>query len=167
VNRIGISGHQGLKRRTAVAVRDAIRDQLRARGSSRGVTALAEGADQIFAEVLLALGGSLTAVIPSETYELSFAGEAERANYRRLRQRCDSVIELPFARPGEEAYWAAGQKVVELSDEILAVWDGQPSGGLGGTADVVDFARRRGVPVTVLWPSGSSAAEARGRGDRA
>jgi hypothetical protein len=36
-----------------------------------------------------------------------------------------------------------------------AVWDGQPSGGLGGTADVVAaYAREWGVPVEVVWPEG-------------
>lgn len=28
--------------------------------------------------------------------------------------------------------------------------------GLRGTADVVTYARQRGVPVTVIWPEGAS-----------
>jgi hypothetical protein len=38
---------------------------------------------------------------------------------------------------------------------LLAVWDGTPSQGVGGTADVVAFAGERGVPTTVVWPPGS------------
>ncbi|MGW5646007.1 hypothetical protein ACWEV3_27990 [Saccharopolyspora sp. NPDC003752] len=38
---------------------------------------------------------------------------------------------------------------------MLAVWDGQPARGFGGTADVVDSARKRGVDVTVIWPDGA------------
>ncbi|UJW36868.1 hypothetical protein L3Q67_02325 [Saccharothrix sp. AJ9571] len=38
---------------------------------------------------------------------------------------------------------------------VLAVWDGGPSSGHGGTADVVDAARERGLPVTIVWPDGA------------
>jgi hypothetical protein len=65
------------------------------------------------------------------------------------------VIELPFRSPSAEAYWAAGQRIVGLADVLLAVWDGTPSRGVGGTADVVAFAGQRAVPTTVVWPPGS------------
>ena len=66
------------------------------------------------------------------------------------------MIELPFRSPSAEAYWAAGQRVVGLADVLLAVWDGtaRPA-AWAATADVVAFARERGVPTTVLWPAGS------------
>ncbi|GGV03562.1 hypothetical protein GCM10010211_83480 [Streptomyces albospinus] len=41
-------------------------------------------------------------------------------------------------------------------DQLLAVWDGKPASGYGGTADVVDYARRTGTPVRVLWPAGAT-----------
>jgi len=41
-------------------------------------------------------------------------------------------------------------------DELLAVWDGKPARGYGGTADVVAYAERNGVPVRVLWPEGAT-----------
>jgi hypothetical protein len=41
------------------------------------------------------------------------------------------------------------------ADELLAVWDGQPARGYGGTADVVEAARYKGIPVTVVWPAGA------------
>jgi hypothetical protein len=34
--------------------------------------------------------------------------------------------------------------------------DGEPARGYGGTADVVEAAEQRGVPVTVIWPDGAS-----------
>jgi hypothetical protein len=49
-----------------------------------------------------------------------------------------------------------GRAVVDRSSVLIAVWDGQPSRGLGGTADVVTYARQRGVPITVIWPKGAS-----------
>ena len=39
---------------------------------------------------------------------------------------------------------------------LVAVWDGQPARGLGGTADVVAYARQRGVPMEVIWPQGAT-----------
>jgi hypothetical protein len=38
----------------------------------------------------------------------------------------------------------AGRVVVDRSSVLVAAWDGQPSRGLGGTADVVAYARERG-----------------------
>ena len=110
----------------------------------------------LFADEVLKGGGSLFAVIPSAGYEQSFGDPGALRRFRALKGRASKVLELDFGEPGEEAYWAAGQKVVELSDEMLAVWDGQPSGGLGGTADVVAFAHQKNVPVSVIWPSGSA-----------
>jgi hypothetical protein len=65
------------------------------------------------------------------------------------------VIELASGAPSEQAYRAAGQRVVGLAEVLLAVWDGTRSEGVGGTADVVAFAGERGVPTTVVWPRGS------------
>jgi hypothetical protein len=36
------------------------------------------------------------------------------------------------------------------------VWDGQPARGYGGTADVVAYAKRTGVPYSVIWPEGAT-----------
>lgn len=35
------------------------------------------------------------------------------------------------------------------------MWDGKPAWGYGGTADVVDYPERTGIPVRVLWPEGA------------
>jgi hypothetical protein len=41
-------------------------------------------------------------------------------------------------------------------DRLLAVWDGRPARGVGGTADIVEYARLSRVPVDIIWPSGAS-----------
>lgn len=38
---------------------------------------------------------------------------------------------------------------------LIAVWDGQPAAGFGGTADVVAYARNHDIVVTVVWPDGA------------
>jgi predicted Rossmann fold nucleotide-binding protein DprA/Smf involved in DNA uptake len=154
MTRVGITGHRDLPDATHRLVRAAVARQLAAYRSLHGISSLAEGADQLFAEQVLEAGGALTAVIPSAGYVDAFETAAGRAAYRRLRAKATVVVELSFERPSEDAYWAAGRRVVSLSDVLLAVWDGRTSGGVGGTADVVMFAGERGVPTTVVWPRG-------------
>lgn len=36
----------------------------------------------------------------------------------------------------------------------MAVWDGDAAAGLGGTADVVDYAHACGREAVVIWPPG-------------
>ncbi|MEY2438480.1 MAG: hypothetical protein QOF97_3316, partial [Acidimicrobiaceae bacterium] len=50
----------------------------------------------------------------------------------------------------EAAYERAGRAVVETSDVLVALWDGGASRGRGGTAEMVAYARERGVPVEVV-----------------
>jgi hypothetical protein len=155
MTRVGVTGHRDLPEPTCRLVSAAIAAALARFASIEGISSLAEGADQIFAEQVVKAGGALTAVVPSAHYGRSFQTVAGGAIYRRLRALATEVIELPFSVPSEEAYWAAGQRVVGLAEVLLAVWDGTPSRGIGGTADVVAFAGERGVPTTVLWPPGS------------
>jgi hypothetical protein len=155
MTRVGITGHRDLRTCTYRLVSEALAAELAAYRPLHGISALAEGADQIFAEQVLEARGALTAVIPSADYAAAFGTDAGVAAYRQLRALANKVIELPFGSASEDAYWAAGREVVCLSDVLLAVWDGGPSGGMGGTADVVAFAGERGVPTTVLWPAGA------------
>jgi hypothetical protein len=156
VRRIGVTGHQGLDPRTTEWVTDQFIEAVSDRAPVCGISSLAEGADQIFAEQVLDLGGCLIAVIPCAGYESSFTMSSALARYRELRGRAIEIVELDYDTPEEKAYWAAGKRVVELSEEMFAVWDGKGSGGLGGTADVVVFARQHNVPVRVIWPPGAT-----------
>lgn len=119
-----------------------------------GLSALAAGADQIFAGVVYDIGGELHVIIPSERYETTFTDQVDLDNYRRLLALTTSVTVLPFTEPTENAFYAAGRAVVDACDALLAVWDGKPAKGLGGSADVVSYARSSGKPVQVIWPAG-------------
>jgi hypothetical protein len=95
-------------------------------------------------------------VIPCDHYESTFNNAEDLAAYWRLLDSSAERIQLPFAAPSEEAYWAAGKHVVEATDLLVAVWDGLPAGGLGGTADVVHYAEDLGRDVVRIWPTGAS-----------
>lgn len=152
---VGITGHQ----RIPADALPYVLAELRALLSSiddevTGVTSLAAGADQLFAGLVLACGGELHAVIPARRYADSFTEPEELERYRDLVARASSVETLEYDEPCEEAYLAAGERVVDLSRRLVAVWDGEPARGKGGTADIVAYAARRDVPTTVIWPAG-------------
>lgn len=154
--RIGITGHSNLTAATVPLVADGIRAALAgyAPGELRGVTCLARGADQVFAHVVLDLGGDIEVVLPAADYRERKVKPANAAEFDELIAKATSMHTMPFEESNREAYMAASEHVVTTVDAMVAVWDGCPSGGHGGTADVVDAARRRGVPVTVVWPEG-------------
>lgn len=158
--KIGITGHTNLTVATEKLVHEAIRDALTpylADGFT-GVTCLAKGADQVFAQVVLEVGGDLTVVLPSPNYRDKKVKPANLARFDELLSGAAEVAYLPFDEPGRDAYMAASEELVSRSDVMIAVWDGEPAGGHGGTADVVAYAREHGRRVTVLWPDGAERA---------
>lgn len=152
---LGITGHQNLTPETAALVANCIDHALEGCPPMRGVTSLAAGADQIFAQRLLHHGGAIVAILPSRDYVSTFTLSSDRREFEVLLSAADEVVELPFASANEEAFWAAGQEVVRRCDRLLAVWDGEAAGGLGGTGDVIAYARQVGREVTVIWPEGA------------
>lgn len=152
--RIGITGHTNLTPPTELLVAAAVRSALAAQAPLSGVTCLANGADQIFANAVLDLGGTLDVVLPSADYRQ--LPSLDVTKFDALLDRAATVHTMPFPRSGPAAYMAASEHMLARIDSLLAVWDGQPSTGYGGTADVVHAARHRGLPVTVVWPPGAA-----------
>jgi hypothetical protein len=152
---IGVTGHQQLPAGVRIHTEQAITQLLGDRQLPViGLSSLAEGADQIFADVLLRSGGILHAVIPCWGYASTF-DEAGRQNYLRLLAEARSVTTLAYAKPSEQAFDAAGRYIVEHCDLLVAIWDGQPARGHGGTAEAVAHARRLGREIAVTWPNGA------------
>ena len=154
---IGISGHRVLPPHTERLVAAALREAVGryTDGELVGVSALAEGADSLFAQAVLDAGGSLVAIVPARTYRAALP-DAHRPVFDALLARAIRVIALDHDDPTDEAYMDGGLRVLDESDVLVAVWDGQPARGLGGTAQVVDAAAERDVPVTVIWPAGAA-----------
>jgi hypothetical protein len=153
--RIAISGHRGLPRLTARLVDEAIRAALAQHAPDvTGVSCLADGADQIFALAVTDLGGALEVVIPAAEYREGLPADSH-ARYDDLFAQAATVRRLSFTESTSESYMAASKLMVDAADELYAVWDGKPARGYGGTADVVAYARERGLPVRVIWPDGA------------
>ena len=152
--RFGVTGHRMLPPSIVECAERHWRRVLPAGARLQGVSNLADGADQLFAAHVLAAGGTLDVVLPCEGYAGSLIADESRARFEDLRRAAATVITMPYPEPSERAFLAAGQALVDRCDHLFAVWDGRPARGLGGTADVVTYARARGCPVTVLWVDG-------------
>ena len=153
--KIGVSGHQNIPHDAASFVEEGVAEVLNhAPDPVTGVSSLAAGADQLFAQTVLHRGGQLHVVLPCARYEDTFANAEDLETFRALLRRADTVEELPERKPSEEAFLKAGLRVVDLSDLLIAVWDGMPARGKGGTADIVAYAKRRHVPIEIVWPAG-------------
>jgi len=152
---VGVTGHRTLPPDPALArTVDSVLDEieLRAAGEGRapvGLTALsplAEGADRLVAERILARpAGELNVILPMDEaeYEADFTDSASRAEFRSLLARARTVHQLPCTSNRKEAYAAAGRFVVDFCDILIAVWDGRPEEGPGGTAEIVRYAREK------------------------
>jgi hypothetical protein len=150
---VGITGHRKLEDPAAWKwVRRELTALLGAVAPLTGITSLAIGADQLFAEVVLELKGDIEAVIPFPDYERTFTDETDLTRYRLLKAASKRVEVLPDGANEDQAYLDAGRRVTDLSDLLVAVWDGQPARGLGGTADVVGYAARIGKRVVQFNP---------------
>jgi hypothetical protein len=150
--RVGVTGHRELANPDAWAwVERVLRDELAALPPPlMGVTSLAVGADQLFARQVLQAGGAIHAVLPFDGLERSMPPAAV-AGYRELLARA-SVEVLEPMREDDDAYLEAGHRVVNQSELMVAIWNGEPARGKGGTAEVVHYARRSGVALIHLDP---------------
>ena len=153
---VGITGHQRLEDEDAwIWVAVTMRNELAAFPEPLiGVTSLAIGADQLFARLMLERGGSLHVVLPYADIERSFSPDDART-YHNLVAHAATVEVLDRGGSDEDAYLAAGERVVDLSDVMLAVWDGQAAKGKGGTGDIVAYARGRRRPTIHISPAGT------------
>ncbi len=150
---IGITGHRGLTADIEDYVRREIRRILSAIPADQltGVSCLADGADSIFAEVVLELGGRLSAVVPANAYRDGLP-TSHRVSYDQLLDAAYRVQRLDFQDSTSEAHMEASRVIVNDADELIAVWDGEPARGYGGTADVITYARLQGIPIRIVWP---------------
>ncbi|WP_369200498.1 hypothetical protein [Streptomyces sp. PU-14G] len=155
--RLGITGHRGLSAQVERMVREALDVELRKYDPAEliGVSCLADGPDTWFAEAVLGGGGRIEVVIPAEQYCEGLPA-SHHATYDKLLARAAEVHHTGMRESTSQAHMAGSEILVGLVDRLVAVWDEQPARGHGGTADVVDYACRTGVPVDVVWPEGAT-----------
>lgn len=150
---VGVTGHrfpaEVEKLRSAV---DEALDRIEAAFPDRRLTIvspLAEGADRLVAEAGTARGADLIVPLPlpRDDYMTDFETDESKGTFLDLLDQAEEVIELPATAERNDAYAQVGEWVLEHSDAIIAIWDGEPAQGKGGTADIARRALDRGMPV--------------------
>jgi hypothetical protein len=122
------------------------------------VCALAEGADTMAANAARAEAIAFDVVLPFERaeYEKDFSEHAIHG-FRTNLSQARTVLELSGSRADEgKSYEAAGLAVLDCTDLVIAVWDGGPSAGRGGTAELTAEAARRGMPIVYVDANGAA-----------
>ncbi|MEU2038067.1 hypothetical protein [Nocardia niwae] len=155
--RIGVTGHTNVTRTTEPLILAAIGELLApyAAADLVGVSCLARGADSVFAKAVLDAGGQLEVVLPSRDYRQAQVRPDHAGLFDELVGRAAAVRVMDFDEAGNEAYEAANEAMLASCDRLIAVWDGE-AGQRGGTGSVVALARRRDVPVEIVWPDGAA-----------
>lgn len=155
MTRIAVTGHRALPPGAITPIAQRIRTHLEGLVPElTGVSCLADGADSLFATEVVRLRGSLEVIVPATNYRGELPVE-HHATYDALCAQAARVQRLTFVESTPQAHLTASELMVDQADQLLAVWDGLPARGTGGTADVVAYARSRNIPVTVVWPEGT------------
>jgi hypothetical protein len=166
VLRIGVTGHRRLADPEAVttAVRKALSLIIKAISLPPpthlvlvAVSALAEGSDRLVAREILSHPGARLEValpLPRAEYAADFETDQSKREFHALLERATKVWQAPGLPTREERYEWAGRHVADSCDVLIAIWDGQPSRGRGGTAEVVAYARANDVPMVWIRTSG-------------
>ena len=115
-----------------------------------GVSSAAAGGDLLFAESCIQIGLPIRILLP--TPKEQFREDFDAPSWARaesVMQRAISVEVIGYGQTKEERYYECGAETVEQSEILLALWDGKPSQGLGGTEEIFTYAKNQGRPV--VW----------------
>ena len=151
---IGITGHRFLDEpeKIKAGLRQAFRllaDTIPERSWTL-ITSLAEGADRLVIQEARQIRPFRLVVplpLPLNDYTQDFSTQESRTEFTALLASAERVVELPRQVDRHAAYAAAGRYIVEHSDVLMAVWDGQEPQGAGGTGDTIAEARRLSLPI--------------------
>jgi hypothetical protein len=153
---IGVTGHRDIPPHDRLALESAIAKELNdmqrryPNTTINVLCGLAEGADQLVANVALSQKFNVIAVLPFEVseYQKDFRRPEALAEFNRLLQQCSEIkiCQTNVDAPRDQGYIALGRTLVSCADIMFALWDGviDMNTGIdtittlpGGTADVV------------------------------
>jgi hypothetical protein len=151
--KVGVTGHRDLSDFDAIILFERVASELMQLKAKRErvqlISSIAEGADQLCAQVGSALGYELICPLPFRQYREDFSGGALETYDFLLEQATSSFI-VSDNLDRNEAYLRAGKYVVDHCDVLIAVWDGLPQQSSCGTATIVAYAKERGVETHII-----------------
>ena len=152
---IGITGHRKIQNiniiePVIIQVLNQIKESYPAQYQI--ISSLAEGSDCLLASLAIQiLHAKLTVSLPLPVHEylFDFSNEDNKFEFSKLLDTSEKIIQPQLFKTRQDAYLAAGEYVVTHCDILVAIWDGRPAQGKGGTEQIVTLARHRNLPV--VW----------------
>lgn len=153
---VGLTGHRHLKNEEAV--RALIHQEMeafmgKAHGCLLGCSSAAIGADTLFAETCAALNVPWKALLPFSPAE--FKNDFNESQWSHASELLKGAVEIEISGSADgrtAAYLRCGLRTVDEADVMIAVWNGLPARGVGGTGDVVRYARQEKKPLILIHP---------------
>jgi hypothetical protein len=145
---LAVTGHRDLRQNNTAQLKQSVKEVLLhiqkeyPQKELSLLSALAEGADMLVAEVALELGISLCVTLPyeKEKYLQSFALLSNKEKFERLYSQATETIELlqlTHTLTLTKAYENLGVYLTQHASRLMALWDGEYNGKQGGTSEVV------------------------------
>jgi hypothetical protein len=153
---VGFTGHREVPdpADAARAIRGAL-EKLKSEHPARwtALSSIATGGDMLFAESALALGlpWHLMLPMPLERFREDFR-DAEWPAVEALMRRA-SHVDITSDNTDdsrEHDYLDCGLETVNECDVLVALWDGREARGVGGTAEIVAYARKLAKPLLLI-----------------
>lgn len=161
---IGFTGHRsGYDENLIRPALTQVFTDLKARAAALGgktdlYASVAEGCDTLCVEIArgLDMAAHLLLPLPQDEFAKDFSSPEI---WERSRRQIDLALQKPGRDslrvvPGEmtrpDCYFDQGIRILEAVDVLVAVWDGEPARGPGGTAQVIAHAQKLGLPVVVI-----------------
>ncbi len=151
---VGFTGHRQLT--DAAGIQQAMSTELEKLRESKGVewvalSSIAEGSDILFARTARSLGMGWEAMLPLPAAEFRRDFHEEIwMQVENLLGEAEQVRIIGERTARDDSYLDCGMETVNGCDLLLAVWDGEPSRGRGGTAEIVAYARELGRPLILI-----------------
>ena len=151
---IGFTGHRHLADPAGAtrAIHGALNTLRReVPGEWIALSSIAGGGDQHFVQQARAMGLAWHAILPlpRAEFEKDFLPHDWKAVEATLAN-ADHVRTISEYGDRKDGYLDCGIETVNGADVLLAVWDGEPARGRGGTADVVQYAQSIGKPTMII-----------------
>lgn len=119
---------------------------LKAQKPEKIITGMALGWDQAIAEACIDLGIPFIAAVPCHDYDIKW-WHASKAFYRAMLERAEEVVTVKDGPYDVQCLHKRNIWVVDHSDKILALHNGQ----LSGTFNCIQYANSIKKPIQNVW----------------
>lgn len=146
--KIGVTGHRFFLNEEKVRqeVRKHLHQLKNIASEFEIISPLADGADMLVTEeAIITLDAKLSVILPYELDEYK-KSIVDKNRFNSLFSKKEKIEILGFdgtftVLNKEHQYYLCGKKIVDICDLLIVLYDGLPSKGLGGTAEIVAYSK--------------------------